>query len=88
MIAWPQFNIIFYGQEIKIVYTALNSPSLILALLGLRLIFLGLNSPTLQFSYKILSMQFNWPSFKFTLRSESEKGENKTGVNFSLYTVW
>ena len=32
-------------------------------------------------------MQFNWPSFKFILRPEGEKGENKTGAKFFLYTV-
>ena len=30
-------------------------------------------------------MLFNKPSFKFALRSEGEKGENKTGAKFSLY---
>ena len=46
-----------------------------------------MNSPTLKFSYIFLYIEFNWPSSKFTLRSEGEKGENKTGAKFSLYTV-
>ena len=48
----------------------------------LRLICPVLNSPTLKLSFIILYIQFNLPSFKFALRSECEKGENKTGRNF------
>ena len=34
------------------------------------------------FSYIILYKYFNLPSFKFALKPEGEKGENKTGRNF------
>ena len=37
-----------------------------------RLIRPVLNSPTHNFFYIILYLQFNWPSFKFALRSEGE----------------
>ena len=53
----------------------------------LRLIRPVLNSPTYQFCYIILTIELNWPSFKFALEPEGEKGENKTGAKFSLYTV-
>ena len=44
-------------------------------------------SPSRQFSNIILSRKFNWPRFKFSLKGEGEKGENKMGAKFSLYTV-
>ena len=46
-----------------------------------------MNLPSLQFCYAILYISLNYPSFEFALRSEGEKGENKTGAKFSLYTV-
>ena len=52
-----------------------------------RLIRPFLNSPTLHFSYIILYIQLNWPSFKLALEPEGEKGKNKMGAKFSLYTV-
>ena len=48
---------------------------------------LKLNLPTLRLSCIIHYIWFNWPSFKFALRSEGKKGENKTGAKFSLYIV-
>ena len=66
-----------------ILYTALNFPSLIFALIGSEV----LNSPSIQFYYLILYKYLYSPSFKFTLESEGEKGENKTGAKISLYTV-
>ena len=77
---WPQIT--------GLLYTALNLPSLIFALWRLKVICPVLNSPTLQFSYIILYIQFNSPSFKIALRSEGQKDENKTGAKFSLYTVF
>ena len=67
---------------ITILYTPLNSRRFIFALWRSETDSPGivLNSPTLQFSYIILYL--NWPCFKFALRSEGEKGEYKTGQNF------
>ena len=44
-----------------------------------------LNSPTLQFSYIVILISFNWLSLTFAYRS---KGENKTEAKFFLYTVF
>ena len=70
-----------------LLHTALNSPSLISPFKHPRMIRPVLNSPTFHISYIILHILFIWPSFKFALRSEGEKGENKTGGGGSLYTV-
>ena len=70
-----------------ILYTALNSPSLIFALYKSET-----DSPSLEFARSHIFLHnpfilFNKPSFKFTFMFEGEKGENKTGAKFSLYTV-
>ena len=64
----------FMGTSIwRILYTALNSCSLIFALyFALRLIRSVLNLPTLPFSYIALYIQFSSPSFNFALKAEGE----------------
>ena len=53
----------------------------------LRLIRLVLNSPNLQFSYLIPYGISSSPVLNSPSVSVGEKGENKTGAKFSLYTV-
>ena len=62
-----------------ILYTALNSPSLIFALIGSETDLPSINWPTIHLYYLILYKYLCSPSFKFALKSE---GENKTGQNF------
>ena len=74
--------------SIVLLYTALNSPSLIFALWWPKTDSLqSWIRPLSNFPNIILYIQFSWPSFKFALRPEGEKGENKTGAKISLYTV-
>ena len=72
---------------IGILYTALNLPSLMFALHRSEN-----DTPSLEFALSPILFQnplciIQLPSFKFALRSEGEKGENKKGANISLYTV-
>ena len=59
-----------------ILYTALNSPSLIFALIGSETDLPSINWPTIHLYYLILYKYLCSPSFKFALESEGKKGKN------------